>query len=503
MDELGELKKIDREVYLLRHAAAVLGWDQETYLPPKGIDERSEQLALLQGLAHERIISDRTGELLDKLGSSRESPRGRYGTADLDGAFLRAWRRRYDRAVKLPKELVVRLARAASVGQAKWAEARKASDFPAFLPFLREILDLTIETAGRIGYAEHPYDALLDEYEPYMKTSEVDAVFENLRRDLVPLVSRISGAPQPDDAFLYKDFPPEAQERFGRRVLDALGFDRERGRLDVSAHPFTTTLGYDDVRITTRYNRNNFAGALFGSIHEFGHALYELGFSKSIGGTILAEGTSLGIHESQSRLWENLIGRSLPFWRYWYPEARELFPDAFGSVSLESFYRAINRVRPSLIRVEADEVTYGLHIILRFLLEKELIAEKIAPKDLPEAWRNLSGELLGIVPENDAEGVLQDIHWSMGAFGYFPTYALGNLYGAQFYSALRRDVPNLDDRIAGGSYSDIALWLESRIHSHGAALTPKELCEKIGGGPLDPSFFIRYLEEKYGRIYEL
>jgi carboxypeptidase Taq len=502
-DALQELKKIDREVYLIKHAQAVLGWDQETYLPPKGIDERSEQLALLQGLAHERTVSETAGELLDKLGSSRENPRGGPGLSELDGAFLRAWRRRYDRAVKLPKDLVVRLARAVSIGQAKWAEAKKVSNFQIFLPFLGEILDLTIESARLIGYEEHPYDALLDEYEPYMKTSEAKTVFDNLRRDLAPLAARISRAKQPEDSFLYKDFPPEGQERFGRKVLDALGFDRQRARLDVSAHPFTTTLGNNDVRITTRYNRNNFMSALFGSIHEYGHALYELGFSDSIHGTILSEGASLGIHESQSRLWENLVGRSLPFWKYWYPAAQAHFPDALGSVPLEVFYRGINRVRPSLVRVEADEVTYGLHIILRFMLETDLIDGKLAAKDLPEAWRSLSRDLLGIAPRNDAEGVLQDIHWSMGAFGYFPTYALGNLYSAQFFAALGRDLPGLETRIESGNFTEIIGWLRLNIHSHGSVYTPRELCERISGGPLDPSWFIRYLENKYGRIYEL
>lgn len=492
------LKKIDREVCLLRHAQALLGWDQETYMPPRGVEERAEQLAFLQGLIHERTVSPAVARALETADAGSGT-----GTEDPDGPFLRAWKRRYDRAVKLPAELVVRLARATGLGQARWAEAKKSSDFSIFQPSLEEILGLTVESAGLIGYREHPYDALLDEYEPWMTTAEVDRLFTDLRDSLGPLVRSIAGARQVRDDFLYRSYPVDAQEAFGRRVLAAMGFPSERGRLDVSMHPFTTTLGSDDVRITTRYNERNIKSALFGTIHECGHALYELGFSEKIRGTILADGTSLGIHESQSRMWENMIGRGMAFWTRWYPVLKSSFPGLLDDVPLDIFYRGINKVEGSLVRVEADEVTYSLHIVLRFLLEKDLVTGALTVKDLPEAWRAMSKDILGKVPEKDADGVLQDIHWSMGAIGYFPTYALGNLYGAQFHAALLRDIPDLEDRILAGDLAGVSEWLGRKIHSAGASRTAAELALEVTGSPLDSSWFVRYLADKYSEIYEL
>lgn len=502
-EALDLLRRGDREVCLLAHTAAALGWDQETYMPRRAIGERSEQLSLLQALIHRRVVEGRNGEAFGVLGAGDEEPAGDLSLPPADRAFLRRAYRRYTQATKLPERLVVALAQETSKGQAVWQAARQADDFSAFEPALTEIIGLVREKAGLLGYEEHPYDPLLDEFEPGMKTSEVQRNFDGLQEGLVTLLDRIRGATQVDDAFLQRDFPVGAQEQFSREILEALGFDSSRGRLDVSTHPFTTTLGFDDVRITTRYNPRLFQTAIFGTIHEAGHALYEMGFEESLRGSLLAEGTSLGIHESQSRFWENVVGRSRAFWRRYFPRLKELFPGALDPVDQDAFFRGVNKVAPSLIRVEADEVTYGLHIILRFRLEIELITRRLEVSGLPEAWRTMSQELLGIVPERDAEGVLQDIHWSMGAFGYFPTYALGNLYAAQFAEALQGDLPTFEGLVEAGNFQPILQWLRSNIHRHGGAKLPRELLGDIVGAGLGPGAFIDYLQAKYRDVYRL
>ena len=502
-DALSRLKELDREIQVLAHVAAILGWDQETYMPERAVEERSDQLAAVQAVLHDRRVSPEIGDLLAKLGSTSENPLGDANLTDIDRAFLRAVHRQFTRETKLPRELVMRLAKLTSVGPARWAEARKRNDFPHFAPVLSDILDAVIEVAERLGYEDHPYDALLDDYEPWMRTKKVAHVFGQLQERLVPLVSAINDSPQVDDSFLMQEFPVALQERFGHQVLAKMGWDYGRGRLDVSAHPFTATLGSDDVRLTTRYDSHNFKSGMFSIVHEAGHGLYELGFSDDIRGTCLANGTSLGIHESQSRTWENIIGRSLPFWQYFYPQLVETNPAYFAHHDIHSFYRAINKVQPSLVRVDADEVTYSLHIILRFNLETRLVKRELSVKDLPDAWREESRKLLGIVPENDATGVLQDIHWSIGAIGYFPTYALGNLYGAQFAAKMRTDIPNLDSALGRGELSVPLEWLRSNIHSHGSALTADELVMKVTGKELDATHFVDYLVKKYQPIYKL
>jgi carboxypeptidase Taq len=492
------LKKIDREVYLLKHTQALLGWDQETYMPSRAAEERSDQLALLEGLIHQRISSPQT---VDAIAELEENPPA--GDTESLAAFVRLWRRRCDRAVKIPRALAERLAKAAGIGQARWAQAKTSSGFPAFQPYLEEILVCLRETAAAIGCADHPYDALLDEYEPFMKTKTLDALFDNLRRGLAPLAEGVAAAPPVRDNFLRVSCPVEAQKALCAEILNALGFDAERGRLDESLHPFTSTIGAHDVRITTRYIPGDVKSALFSLIHECGHALYEMGFAPAIQGTLLADGASLGIHESQSRLWENMIGRGLPFWKFWFPRLQNHFPVLPADLRLEDFYKAINKVSPSLIRIEADELTYNLHIILRFLLEKDLIRGDLAARDIPEAWRELSRGLLGIVPENDSEGCLQDIHWSMGAIGYFPTYTLGNLYAAQFFAAMRRDIPGLEADISRGGPGGAGAWLAEKIHRYGASRGAEQLLRDATGEALNPSWFIRYLTDKYSEIYDL
>lgn len=502
MNPWKELRRIDHEVYLIRHVSSLLGWDQETYMPPQGIDERAEQISLLETLIHEKLVSPATREALEMAKEHKETETGggdllRPFTTIQRAAFLREWERRVERASKIPTSLVSRMAYAASVGQAKWTQAKKESSFELFKPYLKEILILTREIAGALGFRETPYDPLVDEYEPGMTCAVLSPLFEQLKKDLVPLFQEIVSTSTVDDTSLHLPFPKEAQEEFGKRILQAMGFSFERARLDVSVHPFTSTLGMDDVRITTRYNPTYFPTAIFGIIHEAGHGLYDLGFGHEIRGTILADGVSLGIHESQSRFWENCIGRHRAFWRYWYPILQKEYLKELSLVSFDTFLMSINRVRPSLIRVEADEVSYPLHIILRYNLEKALIEDSLSLSDLPAAWDDGMEELLGIRPSHDGEGVLQDIHWSMGSFGYFPTYALGTLYAAQFFSSLLQDHPQVLQEVGQGTYSTIVQWLYEKVHVHGKIFTAEELCRKITGSPIDPNYFLQYVREKY------
>ena len=500
---LERLKKIDAEVRSLREAEAVLTWDQHTYMPERGVHDRSEQLALLASLVHERETKPEIGDLLDKLGASDANPLGSEELADDDRRLVRAFYRDFTHATRLPADLVERMARVTSVAQSVWAEARRKSDFSLFKPHLEEIVGISLEVADRLGYEEHPYDALLDQYEPEMTTAEVGRVFRELREGLVELVRKIDAAKQVDSRVVHQRFPADKQEAFGRAVLEAMGFDTRRGRLDRSVHPFTISLGGDDVRLTTRYDEDYFPTALFGTIHEAGHGLYELGFDREHHGTRLADATSLGIHESMSRFWENVVGRSRAFWHHFYPEMKSVFPDQLSGVDLEYFYKAINRVEPTLIRVEADEVTYSLHVILRFELERMLVAKELTVSELPDAWREQSQDLLGIVPNNDANGVLQDIHWSGGMIGYFPTYALGNVYGLQFVSKLREALPDMDNRIRHGELAPIKAWLDENIHAPGRAKTPRELCEDVTGESMSARPFLDYLNAKYADVYDL
>lgn len=503
------LKALDREARLLEHIAAAMSWDQETYMPARAVDERAEQQALLQSLVHERNTAPEVGELLSAAGVDPDSDkpeipvpvRERLGA--IDAAFLREKRRQYRQATRLPARLVRELAETGSRGQNAWIGARRDDDYGRFKPWLEKLIALNREMADALGHGGTRYDALLDQYEPYMTTDEVSSVFSTLRAGLVDLVSRIGDAPQVEDGFLGSTFPVDRQEEMSRRVMTALGYELDRGRLDRSAHPFTTSLGSHDVRITTRYDERLLMSSLFSTIHETGHALYELGVGEELHGTLLAEGTSLGIHESQSRMWENMIGRSRAFWTRWMTDLQELFPDQLGAVTPEAFYRAANKVEPSFIRVEADEVTYSLHIILRFELEQRLIDGDLTVDDLPAAWNDTTREVLGIVPPSDAQGVLQDVHWSFGAFGYFPTYALGNLYAAQFLARMERDLPDLWTAVADGQTGDILEWLRTRIHRHGRVKSAGELVQEISGESLDPRFFLSYLNDKYGEIYRL
>ena len=500
---LDELKNLDRKVKRMEKIAALASWDQQTYMPGRAAEERSEQLALLGSMIHDMTISPKMGQLLASLGADDANPGGAEELSDLDRAFVREAYRRFRKATKLPGDLVEEMAREKSLAQAVWVEARKSNRFDEFAPSLKKVIALTHRAAEHLGYDDHIYDALLDDYEPGMRTAEVQEVFADLGRRLADLSARIGESEQVRTDFLSRSYPVEKQEQFAKEVLEAIGFDTDRGRLDVSAHPFTTTLGQHDVRLTTRYDDTCFETSLFGTIHEAGHGMYEQGFAEEIQGMILGDAASFGIHESQSRFWENVVGKSRPFWERFYPRLREFFPDQLNDVPLEVFYKGINRVEPSFIRVEADEVTYSLHIILRFELEKALMSGDIGIMDLPSAWNSRMKELLGVVPENDRDGVLQDIHWSAGYIGYFPTYALGNLYGAQFSHTMGEEISGLDDKIASGDFNAILEWQRRHIHSPGKTYSAGELCRLVTGERLNASYFMEHLNHKYKDIYGL
>ena len=497
------LRELDREILHIEHAIAALDWDQQTYMPAPSAPERSEQLAILETLSHQKNTSPEIGELLAALGADDTNPGGKGGYSEKERAFLREVHKRYTRLVKLPESLVTAFAKERSLAQAAWVKAKEADRFSDFAPNLEKIVKLSRETAECLGYEDHIYDALLDTYEPEMKSAEVKRIFSDLADNLSPLVAAIAESDQVRFDFLHQEFPPGAQELMGRRILEDIGFDFSRGRLDVSAHPFTTTLGPHDIRLTTKYDPTYLPMSLFGSIHEGGHGMYEQGIAEDLHGTIIGEPVSLGIHESQSRSWENIVGRSLPFWKRYYPRMKELFPSQLKEVSLSEFYAGVNHVEPSFIRIEADEVTYNLHIILRFELEMAVLSGDLSVQELPGAWNDRMKSLLGITPPSDAEGVLQDIHWSAGLFGYFPTYALGNLYGAQFSAKIRETVPDLDSRIEKGDFAPILNWHRENIHVYGSLHSAGELCARATGSTLDPSYFMSYLNEKFKEIYDL
>ena len=500
-DALEKLHSVDRENRHLEKAIAVLRWDQETYLPGKGIIERSEQLALLEGIAHERLIMPETGRLFSELGATPDNPGGDEKLPALERDFLKAFRRIYDRAVLLPGSFVSEAARAEGLSQAAWVSARRVNDFSSFLPHLARMIDFSRQRAIYWGYGENPYDGLLDIYEPGLSASEIASVFEPLGRHLSALLKKIASLPRPDNSFLDQDFNIEGQGSFNLDLMKRLGFDTLRGRLDVSAHPFTTTLGSDDVRITTRYSPRQVLSGIFSTIHESGHAFYEMDFPEEIRGTCLADGASMGIHESQSRLWENVIGRSRSFWEMMFPVLRSHFPGALSLIPEEDFYRAINLVEPSLIRVEADEVSYSLHIIIRFELERALFSGRLDPALLPALWREKMKEYLGLEPETDSRGVLQDVHWSMGSFGYFPSYALGNLYGLQIWDSLKADIPMAEEQIGKGDFAAIRGWLRDTVYIWGRRLEAPALLKTVTGRNLSAEPFLAYINSKYSDIY--
>jgi carboxypeptidase Taq len=489
-----------KRVSLLRSCAHVLDWDRETYMPRGGAEHRANQLSLLAGLSHQWATSPRIGELLEELGSAD------LGEDDSPMSVnVREARRDYDRATKLPQKLVEELSKTCSLAQQAWVDSRKADDFSVFQPWLDKIIKLKREQANAIGFGEGvPYDALLDEYEPHTTTADVQAAFSPLRDELVALVAAIadSGVQQPAD-ILTREYPVDAQRSFGLQAAAAIGFDFERGRLDETAHPFCSDFGPGDCRLTTRYDVHHFPGAFFGTLHESGHGIYEQGLNGDAFGTGMGESVSLGIHESQSRLWENFVGRSQSFWNHFYPDAQKNFPATLSDVPLDRFYAAINDVRPSLIRVEADEVTYNLHIMLRFELEQDMIAGELDAADVPTAWNEKFAHYFGITPPSDADGCLQDIHWGAGLFGYFPTYALGNMYAAHFYNAADKELGGLNEMFAKGEFTPLREWLNKNIHARGKQYPATTLVQKATGETLSHKPLVAHLKGKFEPLFGL
>jgi carboxypeptidase Taq len=485
-----ELKERVAEIADLEAAGALLGWDQQVKMPPGGGEVRAEQLATLGRLAHEALTSDEVGRLLDRLAPFEESQ-----PYDSDEASLvRLVRRDWEKARRVPAELQGEIARAGSLAMPVWVKARQDSDFASFIPALRKNLELRRRYVECFDDYDEPYDVLLDDFEPSMKTAEVRAVFDRLKQEQVPLVARAraEGERPVRDA----TFPVDRQQRFELKVIERFGFDPAEWRLDTAVHPFATSIGTSDIRLTTRYSEDNLDG-LFSTMHECGHGLYEHGVDAALERTPLAHGASLALHESQSRMWENLVGRSLSFWRCFYPELRTTYPEALDGVELEDWYRDVNWVEPSLIRVEADEATYNLHVILRFELEQELLADTIELEELPEVWNQRMEDYLGVRPPNDALGVLQDMHWAVGAIGYFSTYALGNVVSAQLWEKVNAEIPDLQAQIEEGEFGQLAAWLREHLWRHGRKYLPNELIERITGGGLDPEPYLRYLQGKY------
>jgi carboxypeptidase Taq len=487
------------EVQDITGAAGVLAWDQRTKMPEAGARARADQLATLTRVAFERFTSDEIGDLLDGLEDWGRS----LDYDSTEASLLRMTRRDYDKARRVPIELRAEIARAGALAEPIWREARRTSDFELFRPHLEQAVELKERYIDCFQPVDEPYDALLDDFEPGMKTADVRTVFDELKEGLVPLVADIAEhADAVGDSILDGDFPVERQQELETVVLHAFGFVETEWRVDETLHPFASKGGPQDVRLTTNHHADNLT-SLFACMHEFGHGLYEYQVDRSLYRTPLGRGASLGVHESQSRMWENMIGRSLPFWERFFPELRDAFPDRFASADAEAVYRAVNRVQPSLIRIYADECTYNLHIILRFELEQDLVSGRLAAADAPEAWNAKIEEYLGIEVPDVADGVLQDTHWSAGAIGYFPTYALGNVISAQLWDRIRRELPGLDDQVRAGELGDLRDWLRENVHRHGRKYLPGELLERTVGGGLDPQPLLRYLREKFGAIYGL
>lgn len=493
-----ELCQFTRETALLESIEELLGWDERTMLPPAAGEYRAEQITYLSGMAHKRRTDARLGEWLAELADSSLAADPHSDT----GATIRQLKRDYEKRVKLPQSLVEELTRASVLGQQAWTEARKNDDFAAFAPVLEKIYGLKRQQAEAVGYESCPYDALLDDFEPDAKTEDVAAVLEGLREELAPLVAEIADSGRsPNTEILRRNFPVSAQEAFGKSAAAAIGFDFNRGRLDVTHHPFCAGMGPSDCRITTRYDERFFPSAFFGILHEAGHGIYDQGLRTDQFGLPPGSYVSLGIHESQSRMWENFVGRSRPFWEHFYGPAQRAFPEALGDVSLDEFYFAVNDVRPSLIRVEADEATYNLHIIIRFELEQALINEELAVADLPGAWKEKYQQYLGIQPPDDADGVLQDVHWSAALVGYFPTYTLGNLYAAQFFEKANEELGGLDEMFARGEFEPLRNWLQQKIHEKGQCFTAAELAETVTGRPVTHRPLMQQLRNKLQPLY--
>ena len=498
MNAIEELKDIFTEIMRLSYIQSVLSWDREVNMRNYiSLEGRSKQLSLIEKLIHKRVTSEKVGKLIkeaEKLSNLNE----------IESAMLREITREYNLETKLPEKLVMEIVETRTLAAKAWQEARSKSDFSLFQKMLKKTFELHKEKAIKLGTHPNIYSTLIDLYEPGATYDWITNIFNPIKPKLIEFVKKLdTSSSKPDDSILRKNYDPNKQFELSVEIIKKLNFDLGYGRQDRSTHPFTTSLAPMDIRITTRTKEDYLSECIFGSIHESGHALYGMGIKKELHDTILCTGTSMGIHESQSRMWENFVGHSKEFWIYWYPHFQKYFPEILKDYPLEEFYRAVNVVKPSFIRVNADEVTYGLHVILRFELEKDLFDGNIQIKELPEAWNSKFEELLGIVPPNDSQGVLQDVHWSWGNFGYFPTYFLGNLYGAQIYSDALKKMPDLPEDYKKGEFSNLLNYLRENVHQHGSVYRASDLIKRVTGEDLNPDYFMDYLEKKYYPIYNL
>jgi carboxypeptidase Taq len=489
-----DLKSRLAEIHDLRRAQEILFWDQTVMMPPGGGPVRGAQVTTLDRIAHEKFISDEIGTLLEDLAGYEQE----LDYDSDDASLIRTTRRDWEKAYRVPADLAAEMTGAAADAHDVWAKARADNDYALFLPHLERAVELKRRYVECFEGYDEPYDVLLDDYEPGMKTAEVRKVFDDLKAELIPLIADI-GSVDGDDAFMDGPWPIEAQSDYSLKIIKRFGFDESFARLDLTVHPFAASSGTQDIRLTTRYKEDDIT-SIFTAMHECGHGLYEHGVSPSLERTPLCHGVSSALHESQSRMWENIVGRSTSFWNHFYPSFQAAFPEAVGDVDQERFYRAINRVKPSLIRVDADEATYNLHIILRFELEQEIMAGSIDLKELPAIWNARFEEYLGIPVPTDTLGVLQDVHWSGGGFGYFPTYSLGNIISVQIWEKVLSEIPELPDQFEQGEFGQLHEWLRDRLYVLGRKFTPQETLERVVGGPIDAAPYVRYLKDKLGAL---
>jgi carboxypeptidase Taq len=491
-DALAELKDRLAKITDLERISRVLSWDQQTMMPPAGSDHRAEHMATLRRIAHELLVDPETGRLLEELQPLEQD----LDPDSDDAALIRLARRDYEKAVRVPVELRAEMTRAAAQARPIWVQAKAESDFERFFPALERNVELRRRYVECFDDVDEPYDILLDDFEPYTTTAEVRETFDELKAELIPLIAELRND-DVDDSFLRGNFPVDRQEQVCKEVVALFGYRPETWRLDRTEHPFASGAGVDDIRITTHYDPET-VKSFFSTMHEYGHGLYSHQQPRHLERLPTGSACSLGIHESQSRLWENLVGRSPQFWRLFYPRLQETFPEQLGSVDLDDFVAGINRVQPSLIRIKADEVTYGMHIILRFELEQDIINGRVELRDLPQIWNERMHEYLGVDVPDDAHGVLQDIHWSAGSIGYFSTYLLGTVMSVQIWQKVSEDVPDLEEQIERGEFSALRDWLGKNIHRHGRKFSPQETLKNATGQTLDPKPYLAYLRTKYG-----
>lgn len=480
----------------IQYAAAVLEWDQEVYMPSKGFSYRGRQLATLATQAHELITSERYGNLLQQLSEATD-------LTDVQQNNVRLSKEDFEKNKKLPPAFIEELTQQTSASYNAWIQSRNENNYSIYEPHLQKMIALKKKQADLYGYSAHPYDALLDDYEKGATVALLDPVFAMVKEQLPPFLAKIKAAPQVENDFFHQFFSKQQQWDFSISVLKKMGYDLEAGRQDLSEHPFTTTFAPEDVRVTTRVDEGNFASLLWSSIHEGGHALYEQGLPAAQYGMPLGSAASLAIHESQSRLWENCIGRSYGFWQYFYPQLQQLFSQQLSAISFDAFYKGVNCVQPSLIRTEADEVTYHFHVLIRYEIEKALFDGTLDAKDVAMAWNEKYKTYIGMLPPDDKRGVLQDVHWSHGSFGYFPTYSLGSFYAAQFFEQAAKDINGLQQQIETGNFFNLLQWLRTNIHQYGRRYTSEELCKRVTGRGLDFSAFMRYIQNKYTQVYDI